>query len=134
MAVKYLLDADLPTALFNGLKREEPRLDVLRVQQVALTTAQDPEILAFAAAENRILVSKDKATLRDFAGERIERGERMPGLLLVRPSYLRRRLSGLGEVIQELCRINRETDSPDWENAIRFIPPPRSGAARQRGR
>ena len=46
----------------------------------------------------------------------------MPGLLLIRPAYHRRRLAGLGEVIQELERINRQTDSPDWENAIRFIP------------
>lgn len=126
MAVKYLLDADLPAAIFSGLKREDPSIDVLRVQQVGLRTAQDPEILAFAAAEGRILVSKDKATMRDFAGERIERGERMPGLLLIRPSYFRRRLSGLGEVIQELFRINRQTDSHDWENVIRFIPRPTS--------
>ena len=125
MAVRYLLDADLPAALFTGLKREDARLDVLRVQHVALATAEDPEVLAFAAAEGRILVSKDKATMQDFAGERIERGERMPGLLLVRPSYLRRRLAGLGEVIRELCRIHRQTDSADWENVIRFIPPPR---------
>ena len=125
MAVKFLLDADLPAALFTGLLREDPELDVLRVQQVGLRTAQDPEILAFAGVEGRILVSKDKGSMQNFAGERIRRGETMPGLLLVRPSYLRRRLAGLGEVIQELCRINRQTNSPDWENVIRFIPPPR---------
>ena len=70
MAVKYLLDADLPTALFTGLLREDPKLDVLRVQQVGLRTAEDPELLAYAAADERILVSKDKATMRDFAGAR----------------------------------------------------------------
>ena len=122
MAVKYLLDADLPRALFTGLRREDPGIDVVRVQQVGLREASDPEILAFAAAEERIVVTKDKATMREFAGQRMKQGERMPGLLVVRPSYLRG-LSGLGAVIAELCRVNASSDASDWENVIRFIPP-----------
>jgi predicted nuclease of predicted toxin-antitoxin system len=62
VAVKYLLDADLPRALFTGLRREDPKIDVVRVQQVGLREATDPKILAFAAIEERIVVTKDKAT------------------------------------------------------------------------
>lgn len=54
MAVKYLLDADLPRALFTGLRREDPGIDVVRVHQIGLREASDPEILAFASAEERI--------------------------------------------------------------------------------
>lgn len=122
MAVKYLLDADLPRALFTGLRREDPGIDVVRVQQVGLREASDPEILALAASEERIVVTKDKATMRDSAGQRMKQGERMSGLLVVRPSYLRG-LSGLGPVIAELCRVNASSDASDWENVIRFIPP-----------
>jgi hypothetical protein len=98
-------------------------MDVVRGQQVDLRVATDPEILAFAAAEERIVVTKDKATMRDFAAKRITAREKMPGLLVVRPSYLRG-LSGLGEVISELCRVNENSEASDWENVIRFIPPP----------
>ena len=94
----------------------------MRVQQAGLREASDPEILAFAATEGRIVVTKDKATMRDFAGERTKKGERMPGLLVVRPAYLRG-LSGLGAVIAELCRVNASSEASDWENIIRFIPP-----------
>ena len=31
VAVKYLLDADVPRALFTGLRREEPGIAVVRV-------------------------------------------------------------------------------------------------------
>lgn len=64
MAVKLLLDADLPRALFTALVRDDSTLDVVRVQQVGLRTASDPEILAYAAEANRIVVTKDKATMR----------------------------------------------------------------------
>jgi integrase len=61
--------------------------------------------------------------LRAGAAKRITAREKMPGLLVVRPSYLRG-LSGLGEVISELCRVNENSEASDWENVIRFIPPP----------
>lgn len=121
MAVKLLLDADLPRALFTALVRDDSTLDVVRVQQVGLRTASDPEILAYAAEANRIVVTKDKATMRDFAAERIARGEAMAGLIIVRPAYLRG-LRGLGTVLRELLDVNRLTSSVDWEGVIRFIP------------
>ena len=83
MNVKYLIDADLPRALFHGLVRRSTGLDVLRVQQVGLSSATDPEILTFAAKEGRITISRDKSTMLDYAAERMKHGEPMPGLLLV---------------------------------------------------
>jgi hypothetical protein len=96
---------------------------VVRVQHLGASGAEDPEVQALAAREGRIVVSKDKATLRDFAAQRTERGERMPGALIIRPAYLRG-LSGLGGIIRELCEVNDSTDSQDWEGVVRFIPSP----------
>lgn len=124
MAVKFLLDADLPRALFTALLREEPTLDVLRVQQAGLRTAADPDILAFAAEEGRVLVTKDKATMCDFAAERLARGEGMSGLLIIRPAFLRG-LRGLGAIVRELLHLHRSSDAKDWDGVIRFIPPSR---------
>ncbi len=119
--VKYLLDADIPRALFQGLKRRRPNLDVLRVQQAGLRTASDPEILEFAAAERRIVVSRDKATMRNFAKRRVERGEIMPGLLIVRPGFLIQG-AGLGKVIDELLLIAESTSAEEWFGVVQFIP------------
>ena len=119
--IKYLLDADLPRALFQGLKRRQPSLDVLRVQQVGLRTASDPDILAFAAAEGRIVVSRDKATMREFAAARIRDGEPMPGLLVVRRGYLLRG-TGLGPLIEELLTIAEGSDTEEWFAVIQFVP------------
>lgn len=122
VTVKLLLDADVPKSLFRGLSRRKPNLDVLRVQHVGLTKADDPEILAFAAAEGRVLVSRDKATMVDFAAERIARGDTMPGLLLVRPEFARRHGRGLKAVIDELVLIVECSDAEEWQGLIEYVP------------
>ncbi len=122
MKVKYLIDADLPRALFHGLVRQLPDLDVRRVQQVGLSSAADPEILAFGSLEGRITISRDKSTMFAFAAERVKYSEPMPGLLLVRPNFARRQGCGLGEVIDELVLIADCSDAEEWMGVIQFIP------------
>ena len=75
MALKLLLDANTSKALSRALARHAPELDVLRVQDTPHAEAKDPVVLEFAAAESRILVSRDKKTLCNFAIERIEAGK-----------------------------------------------------------
>ena len=122
MGVKYLIDADLPRALFHGLVRRLPDLDVLRVQDAGLGSASDPEILAFASSEGRITVSRDKATMLGHATERIANSQPMPGLLLVRPDFARRHGRGLGVVIEELILIAECSEAEEWRNVIQFVP------------
>ena len=122
MKVRYLIDADLPRALFHGLVRQLADLDVLRVQDCGLGSATDPEILAFAASEERITISRDKSTMLDYATNRMNKGERMSGLLLVRPNFARRHGRGLGVVIEELTLISECSAAGEWNDVIQFIP------------
>jgi predicted nuclease of predicted toxin-antitoxin system len=121
VTVKFLLDANTSRALAHALARHAPELDVLRLQDTALAEAQDPEVLEFAAAEGRIVVSRDKRTLRDFALERVQAGGRMPGLLLVRRPYLDRQ-AGIGVLVDELKLIAGASAASEWEGVIQFIP------------
>jgi hypothetical protein len=120
--VKYLLDADLPSALYRGLKRRSSSLDVIRVHHVGLSSEADPDVLSFAAESGRILVTRDKSTMRGFAAARVQGGEAMPGLLVVRPRFCTRQGGGIGLVIDELLLIAECTDAEEWNNLIQFIP------------
>ena len=71
MEFRLLLDADVPKALATALRRRVPAIDVRRVQEIGLRNASDEEILRFAAKDRRIVVSRDKATLRVLAAERV---------------------------------------------------------------
>lgn len=45
--------------VLRGLRRVEPRLDIVRVQDTAIAQAADPVVLEWAANEDRILLTHD---------------------------------------------------------------------------
>ncbi|MEH1965139.1 DUF5615 family PIN-like protein [Nostoc sp.] len=61
----------------------QPNLDLLRVQNVGLQEVDDPAILDWAASNERILLTHDRATMPDFAYKRLVKGEKMTGLFVV---------------------------------------------------
>jgi hypothetical protein len=42
----------------------------------------DPDVLAWAASENRVLLSNDRQTMVGFAHQRVTVGERVPGVIV----------------------------------------------------
>ncbi len=76
---RLVSDADVHGAIIRGLRRRQPAVDLVRVQDVLPDGTSDPEILAWAASENRVLITNDRNTMIAHASERLERGESMPG-------------------------------------------------------
>jgi predicted nuclease of predicted toxin-antitoxin system len=67
----------------RGLLRRLPALDVVRVQDCGLEGRADPEILAWAADNGRVLLTHDRHTMVNFAYDRVRAGQPMPGVFLV---------------------------------------------------
>ena len=64
MKVRFLADADLNKAIVSGVLRREPSLDFLTAHVAArLRRMTDPEVLALAAEQHRVLVSHDVGTM-----------------------------------------------------------------------
>jgi len=57
--VSSLADADLNEAIVSGVLRREPTLDFLTAHASALRRMTDPQVLALAAEQQRVLVSHD---------------------------------------------------------------------------
>ena len=74
----YLLDECVHGGLFEALSEQEPKLDVVRVQDVGLKSTDDRRILARAADEGRLVVTNDRSTLIGFAYDRVIAGRPMP--------------------------------------------------------
>lgn len=94
---------------------------MLRLVDTPHSEAEDSEVLELAATEGRIVVSRDKKTLRDFAPERVSAGKRMAGLLVVRRRYLDRQ-AGISAVVEALQLVAAASEPSEWEGVIDFIP------------
>jgi predicted nuclease of predicted toxin-antitoxin system len=55
--VRFLADADLTKAIVSGVLRSEPSIDFLTAHAAGLRRMKDTEVLALAAAKQRVLVS-----------------------------------------------------------------------------
>jgi hypothetical protein len=77
--IRFLADADLNKAIVAGCSRREPTIDFLSANEANLRGVPDPEVLALAAEQNRILVTHDLQTMPAALG-RLPSGPRFkPG-------------------------------------------------------
>ena len=74
-------DADVHGDIIRGVRRRLPEIDLLRVQDALPDGTPDSVVLAWAAAENRILITNDRNTMIGFAYERVATGDPVPGLI-----------------------------------------------------
>jgi hypothetical protein len=74
-------DADVHGDIIRGLRRRVVGLDLVRVQDALPDGTPDPEVLAWAAMENRILITNDRNTMVGFAYQRVATGASVPGLI-----------------------------------------------------
>jgi hypothetical protein len=75
-------DADVHGEIVRGLRRRLPEIDLVRVQDAFPEGTPDPEVLAWAADENRVLITNDRNTMVGFAHQRVAAGETVPGLIV----------------------------------------------------
>jgi hypothetical protein len=90
MAVRFVIDEDFDNDILRGALRRLPNLDIVRVQDVGLSGAKDPEILAWAADQQRILLTHDVSTMTKHAADRVNGGMSMPGVFSVSQALIRK--------------------------------------------
>jgi predicted nuclease of predicted toxin-antitoxin system len=74
-------DADVHGDIVRGLRRRRADLDLVRAQDVLTERISDPEVLAWAAAENRVLLTNDRNTMVGLAYRCVATGEPVPGVI-----------------------------------------------------
>jgi len=75
-------DADVHGDILRGLRRRLPELDLARAQDTVPEGSSDLEVLEWAAAQNRVLITNDRNTMVGFALQRVAAGEPVPGLIV----------------------------------------------------
>jgi predicted nuclease of predicted toxin-antitoxin system len=114
--MRLLIDQNFNQKVLRGIRSRVPHLDAVTTQESGLSETPDPELLAWAAAEDRILVTHDIQTIPDYAADRINAGEKMPGVF-VAPQDL-----PIGLAIEELTTIILCSEQEEWKDLITWIP------------
>ena len=81
MTIRLLADENFNNAVLRGLWLRNPAIDLVRVQDVGLSGMADPEVLEWAAQEERVLLTHDKSTIPDYAYQRLKAGRPMAGFV-----------------------------------------------------
>ena len=76
-------DENFNRKILQGLQKQAPDLDVVRVQDVGLRTLDDPTILAWCADHGRVLLTHDRKTMERHAYDRVAIGLPMTGVIIV---------------------------------------------------
>ena len=58
----FLADEDFNNRIVRGVRRRFPETDIVRVHEVGLLGKHDTEVLEWASAEGRIILTHDAAT------------------------------------------------------------------------
>jgi uncharacterized protein with PIN domain len=114
--LRLLIDQDLDHVILRGLLLRVPNLDVITAHQVGLSNASDPEILAWAAEQERIIITQDRRTMSYHATSRMARAEKVAGVIVVS------RQLPISQVINELEIIVSCSDMIEWENIVKHLP------------
>jgi Domain of unknown function (DUF5615) len=114
--LRLLSDENFNGDIVRGLFLRQPNLDLIRVQDVDLQQVDDPIILEWAATNNRIVLTHDRATMPDFAYERLLRSQVMSGLFVVNDRMLIR------QAIDELLLLDQCSEQSEWQGVVLYLP------------
>jgi len=114
--LSFLSDENFNGDIIRGLFLRQPNLDLLRVQDVGLQEVDDPIILEWAVINNRILLTHDRATMPDFAYERLNKGKDMAGMFVINDRMPTR------QAIDELILLVDCSEQTEWKDVILYLP------------
>ena len=115
--LRFVADENLNNHILRALRRANPDLDVVRVQDTEVYQADDPMVLEWAAQKGRILLTHDVNTMTKYAYERVGRGESMLGVIIIDPD------AAIGAVVDDLLIIAEATRPGELENrVVTYVP------------
>jgi len=114
--IRLAADENLNNDIIRGVLRRQPDLDIVRVQDVGLSSADDPVVLEWAAQEERVLLTHDVSTITKYAYERVRVGKPMPGVFEIG------RTVPIGRAIEDVLLLAECSLDGEWEGQVRYLP------------
>jgi predicted nuclease of predicted toxin-antitoxin system len=113
--IRFQADADLKHAIVAGVIRRQANIDFQSANVAGLEGIKDPEVLALAAQDNRILVTHDRKTMPTEFGQFIL-SKRSSGVLILSQNL------PINEAIEAIILVWEASTPEEWVNQIMTFP------------
>jgi len=114
--LRFLADENPDNRIIKGLRKRQSALDVTRIQDVELLSADDETILEWAAENGRIMLTYDISTMVAFAYTRVRAEQSMPGVFEIDPE------AKFGDVIESILIYAECSNEGEWEGQVQYLP------------
>jgi hypothetical protein len=114
--LRWLADENFNNDILRALSRRGPDIDIVRVQDAGLTGAEDEAILAWAAEQDRVLLTHDVSTITAHAYRRVTKGDRMPGVFEIHRGV------PIGVAVDDIILLTECSVRGEWEGQVRYLP------------
>ena len=114
--LRLIFDENFDHRILRGLELQLLNLDFIVVQRSAFGGAKDPQLLAIAAEQNRILITHDLKTMPKFVYEREAAKLSTPGVIAVPDSL------PIGQAIEELALLIVCSEPTEFVDLVRYLP------------
>lgn len=114
--LRLLSDENFNGDIVRGLRLLRPDLDLVRLQDTGLGGAEDPTVLAWAADNNRIVITHDRATMPDVAYARVSAAQPMAGIFIVHDRC------PIRQAIDDLLLLDACSEQTEWNGLVLYLP------------
>ena len=114
--IRLLADENFNNNIVRAVHLRAADVDIVRVQDVGLSGADDPSVLDWAARHRRVLLTHDVSTITAFGYERVREGKPMPGVFEVG------RTIALRSAIEDILLLATCSVDGEWEGQVRYLP------------
>lgn len=122
MALRFLLDENLRGPFAKAILRQnllsQLTIDAMTVGEPSDLPlgSSDPQALAWASMHGHILVTEDRATMKEHLEAHLSRQLHSPGVFIVRPR------SPISELTSFLTLVAHVSAVEEWSNGWHYIP------------
>ena len=113
--MRLLLDENFDRRILDALRKRIPQLEIMRVQDVGLTSARDERIVDWIIENDFVLLTRDARTMIDHILARIDQGEQARIILV-------RQTCPSGQAVEEILTLVECSLPGDWANPVWYIP------------
>lgn len=109
-------DENFNNHIIRGLLLRKSGIDIVRIQDVGLSGKSDPEVLRWTTKQRRILLTHDAQTIPEFVYDRINLGESVSGVFIIKQEAV------FSKVIEDIIIVLECSVYEEWESQIYYLP------------